>query len=585
MGFDIVFKRIYWRDVVPYVWIAGMAVLLILPQLILHSTIVGSDAIFHFNRIYDAAKQMQNFNFSYFQTNYGFQQSGRIINALYGPYFAYLSGVLLILVRSWYHFQIFSTLLVYLIGGIGMYLLATKVRATKRTALIAALLFMNVGWLPRWGLSQNLNSWGAALAPFVLICAVRMISDHQRPIKIIPLALIIAIIIEIHILSTILFTLVLLPFFMIGLWRANDKIKMLLDTILAALLTILLTANIWGSFLTIFANNSIAEPAKFALEQNALQFSMILGQRNQLGAVCLVLFVAQLVYVLVSKRATTVNRIVTVIGALILFIASDLFPWVTLQHQLPFLQSTLQFPVRFTIIAYPLLFCGAAISATQLRLSSEHRVGYYRFGALIAVLLCLAPNMLSMALKAETYHSVDVLDSWTGVTVLADTPDQIRSSLHAEHPGQLLTLVEKRHPDYLPIPNEFKRLNFKRSDEYEKQIIDRHREFEHKVLSGGRLQLTWNAERRDYRQVPLIMYKESILQLNGHRLNSYQYDETNIGAPVVPQEIGRNTLILQFKQPRSFTNLLILSLVSWLVLSCVGVGKVVYQYKKYYKRG
>ncbi|MFD0897638.1 hypothetical protein [Loigolactobacillus binensis] len=567
------FKRIRWWRVLPYLLIMGMAVLLVAPQVILHSTIVGSDAIFHFNRIYDAAKQIQHFNFSYFQTNYGFQQSGRIINALYGPYFAYLSGVLLILVRSWYHFQIISTLLVYTIGGIGMYRLASQMQATKRIALVAALLFMNVGWLPRWGLSQNLNAWGAALAPFMLLCAVRMISDHQRPVKIIPLALIMAVIIEIHILSTIIFTLVLLPFFVIGLWQTQNKLNMVFKTVLAALLTILLTANIWGSFLTIFANNRIAEPAKFDLEHNALQFSMILGQRNQLGAVCLVLFAAQIIYVLISKKVTSVNRIVTVLGGLILFIASDLFPWVTLQRLFPFLQSTLQFPVRFTIIAYPLLFCGVAISATQLYLNRRGKPLYYQIGALVAVILCLAPNMLGMALKAETYHSVDVLDSWTGVTVLADTPNQIRSSLHAKHPGQLLTLVEKRHPDYLPIPTEFKRLSFKRSDEYEKQIIDTHRKFNHQVLAGGRLRLTWEADRQDYRQVPLIVYKESKLELNGRPLTTAEYDETNIGAPVVPQRIGHNTLILKFKQPSSFTNLLILSLISWSILLGVGLVK------------
>ncbi|EQE00311.1 putative cell division domain protein, partial [Clostridioides difficile CD9] len=39
--------------------------------------------------------QFKTGNFSYFQTNYGFQQSGRIVNALYGPLIAYILGGIL----------------------------------------------------------------------------------------------------------------------------------------------------------------------------------------------------------------------------------------------------------------------------------------------------------------------------------------------------------------------------------------------------------------------------------------------------------------------------------------------------------
>ena len=39
--------------------------------------------------------QLKNGNFSYFLSLYGFQQSGRIVNALYGPFFAYLQGGLI----------------------------------------------------------------------------------------------------------------------------------------------------------------------------------------------------------------------------------------------------------------------------------------------------------------------------------------------------------------------------------------------------------------------------------------------------------------------------------------------------------
>ncbi|WP_252902465.1 hypothetical protein [Paucilactobacillus hokkaidonensis] len=304
------------RKIMPYILIVGMAIITLMPQIVLHSAIVGSDAMFHFNRTYDSAKQILNLNFSYFQTNYGFQQSGRIINGLYGPYFSYLGGLLLIIVRSWYNFEIVSTLFIYVLGGTGMYLLARRAHSANKNALLVSLLFMNIGWLPRWGLAQNFNAWGAALAPFVLICAIRMIQDSNKPIKVIPLALIMSVIIQIHILSSIIFVVVLIPFFLIGLIRAQHKLSIWWDLVKAVLLTLTLTANIWGSFLTIFATNQIAKPAQFDLANNALQVMEFNNGRSQLGIVCLILFTIQILYVLVNRKSGFVNRVVTIIGTI-----------------------------------------------------------------------------------------------------------------------------------------------------------------------------------------------------------------------------------------------------------------------------
>lgn len=66
--------------------IVAFAVLLVTPQLFTRKVILGSDSVFHYNRFYEAAMQLKNGNFSYFLSLYGFQQSGRIVNALYSPF-------------------------------------------------------------------------------------------------------------------------------------------------------------------------------------------------------------------------------------------------------------------------------------------------------------------------------------------------------------------------------------------------------------------------------------------------------------------------------------------------------------------
>ncbi|MCT3495636.1 hypothetical protein EFR60_07575, partial [Lactobacillus delbrueckii subsp. bulgaricus] len=52
-------------------------------------------------------------------TLYGFNQSGRVINAFYGPAFAYLNGLLLLAVGTWYRYQIITSFLVFAVGGVG----------------------------------------------------------------------------------------------------------------------------------------------------------------------------------------------------------------------------------------------------------------------------------------------------------------------------------------------------------------------------------------------------------------------------------------------------------------------------------
>ncbi|WP_137597764.1 6-pyruvoyl-tetrahydropterin synthase-related protein [Paucilactobacillus kaifaensis] len=551
-----------------------MAILILMPQIVLHSTIVGSDAMFHFNRIYDSAKQIQNLNFSYFQTSYGFQQSGRIINGLYGPYFSYLGGILLILVRTWYNFEIVTTLCIYVLGGSGMYLLARYAHSSNKNALFVSLLFMSIGWLPRWGLAQNFNAWGAALAPYVLICAIHMIQNRQRPIKIIPLALIMAIIIQTHILSSIIFITVLIPFFIVGWLRADKKIRVWRDLGLSMLLTVMLTANIWGSFLTIFATNQIAKPAQFNLANNALQVMELNNGRSQLGIVCLILFTIQIIYVLFNRNAGLTNRVVTIVGTVFLVLSSELFPWRLLQRQIPILENTLQFPARLTIMAYPLLLCGLAITLSQVIVHYRPRTGLVVSLATIAIVFCTVPNFFNMVDRSMTFKSSTVLNSWKGITLRTDSPHKVRGALESSHPGKVFRFVEKRHPDYLPVPPKAAKENFKRTKAYENQVIKQQNKFNHQVLQGGRIKLTWNADQKGKRQLPLIVYKESYIKLNGNQLKHKNIRRTNIGALIVNQQVGKNTVVMRFRQPVTFTYLLILSLVSWILVAVFGIYKM-----------
>src|SRR5699024_12473812 len=99
-----------------------------IPQLFNHVALTGSDTIFHFSRFYDTAQQIKNHNFSYFQMNYGMGETGRIVNAIYGPFFAYLMGSLLLSAVSWFNYKIILVYLIFIVDCFGFYILYRKVK-------------------------------------------------------------------------------------------------------------------------------------------------------------------------------------------------------------------------------------------------------------------------------------------------------------------------------------------------------------------------------------------------------------------------------------------------------------------------
>ena len=87
--------------------------ILIIPLIYTGNPTFGTDMAFHYNRFYEAAMQIKNWNFSYFMSLYGFESSGRIANAMYGPFFTYLQGLLALVSGTWYRYQLLSNFLIY----------------------------------------------------------------------------------------------------------------------------------------------------------------------------------------------------------------------------------------------------------------------------------------------------------------------------------------------------------------------------------------------------------------------------------------------------------------------------------------
>lgn len=220
----------------------------LLPQINQHAIIAGGDSSFHWNRIYDAMMQIKNGNFQYFVSMYGFSQSGRIVNALYGPYIAYLNGFLLLIAGSWFKYQLLSDWFVNVIASFSMMYLLRKNNVSRHYSLLISLLFITTYSISTWTLNQQFMAWGTAIMPLGIAAGTRMIRNLSNQISVFELTMGVTLIIQTHVLSALFLISILAVFFTVGFIKSNNRLKMLRDLLISILFTLVLTCNIWGSF-------------------------------------------------------------------------------------------------------------------------------------------------------------------------------------------------------------------------------------------------------------------------------------------------------------------------------------------------
>ena len=544
-------------------WLIIICFLMLLPQFISGGVIIGNDTLFHFNRFYDAAMQLRTGHFNYFQTNYGFQQNGRVINAVYGPAFAMLNGALLALTHNWFGYQLLTTFIINLVAGIVMLNLSRQMGACPGVSLLLAVTYLNSGWLPNWEMAQNMSAWGAALAPYLCMVAIQMITDHQKPVSWLKLTLIISITAQIHLLSTAIFVVTLVPFFIAGMVIVDHRWKMFKETLKAVGLTILLSANIWGALLELTTHNRLAKTNPFNLYHNALMISQTSGVRESILLIMVILFGLATLFTLKSPQDGT--WLIMLVGLGILLVASTLFPWQSLQSIMPALKRDFQFPARLTTVAYPLLFAGIARLSTQ---------GKWQRWLLI---ICLLGTLIQASIfnSQAVYQAGRKHVNTTFLVRLKKTASRqdIVTASNSRHFGKLIDEVGKRSPDYLPLLSKSQR-NLPLTYQYE--ILWQAPKFHHQIRSDGALILTWYAKRANKRLVAVIVYQESKVVLNG-KVQTHLH-RSRLGAPYVTQRTGKNVLVLTFHPTMMTRFLLLIAGLSWL---CFGLILLLHVFRRF----
>lgn len=522
-------------------FIISFAILLVTPQLFTRKVILGSDSIFHYNRFYEAAMQLKNGNFSYFLSLYGFQQSGRIVNALYGPFFAYLQGGLILISGTWFRYQIVSRVLLHILAESSMYALLKQCKVKTSIALSLGLLYATTFSIQYWTMRQGFSSWGAALLPYCFIPAIHYVF-YQR-VDQVRLALSMALIFQIHVLSALMLAMMYLPFYLYTFVKAttSKKKETILKVLIAVILFLLLTVNVWGVILYLRGANHLLDPfINREIGKNGIDGTARYWLYTPISL--MVLLILQFIYAIVNwKKLARWKRILHFIYFVFFFLSTGLFPWQYLVENGNTFAELIQFPFRFFVPATILLLAITGLTVTR----------FVNWRKSISVLLFafagvgLIQNIMDTTDRVKSAVQDGELISIVKHTYVEGDYQTISLTMNDSDLSQFLNLVVKPTPDYVPIYGTIGKQNT--YDLYYENIVTNQRT--EKLIKDNYLVLTWQADEGEELNLPIVVYKDSILTLNGKELDKDDYNLSTIGTPTVSSQEGKNKLELRYQEP------------------------------------
>ncbi|EGP4764252.1 hypothetical protein QRK71_001385 [Enterococcus faecium] len=537
----------------PFLAIFFIALAFLMPHLFTHKLILGADAPFHYNRFYDAAQQIKHGDFHYFPSLYGFQQSGRIVNAVYGPFFAYLQGLIVLLAGSWFHYQILSNFILYLISGFSMLILLRYVNVRNWVSVPVAVLFMSTYSIQYWSINQGFTSWGTCFYPLCMIPIVDFVLHKKFPV--IKVAISVGLMTQIHLLSSIMLALMYIPFYLYYFFNQTEKGKALLQLIKSVLLYFVLTANIWAGLAIVYSGNKMLPPfVNREMSQKAIDLDGSYWLHYPKAFPILILS-GFLLFIFFQQKNTLFQKIVFYTSLVFFFLSTSLIPWTTLiEKNVPFI-SLIQFPFRFFVPFTLLLLLYLALSLNQW---SEQK--WFRLLGILGILIFSAQTIQNLYQHLEKWENETFVSRHT---YLFDTPEEARKTFFSKDMSTSLFVFQKTTPDYLPIYKETKDNKY---DRYNEEILENETTFI-KTHPGGLLTIKWKNTGDKTVHIPVIVYDRTVLQQNGKTLTDYEL--TDIGTPIVNQQKGINELTLHYRTPIYFYFILSLTLIGWFTLLCL----------------
>ena len=540
----------------PFILIFLLSLLYIMPQMMQKNIIFGADSHFHFNRLYDNYMQLKTHHFSIFQSNFGFDQSGRIVNALYGPGFAWLLSIILYVVHSWSKFQIVTCFIIFFFAGVFMYLLSRRIRVNKKYATIAALIFMASYWITCWNYAESYMAWGTMWMPLIAMMGIDMMEFDDHGISIIHLALIVSTLVQIHVLSTLLSVITLVPCFIIGLIKNKDKVGLLKKVVLAALISIVLTINVWLPMMEVYSTNKIIPPFPVP-DMSGLTETLSLNAMNinEVGFAISLLSILAFGYLILNRKNIEItDKTLIIIGLLFLIVSSKLLPWKLIGQSIPSLQSSIQFPYRFLTMATVLLIPEGCKVLSKI--SFKNSKINYSFSGLI-----ILATALSCVQSWQTL-SQQARDNFKNISYTSQVVREVESSDLGKGLHDISPVVK----DYLPNNTGKDIYALNNADQiYLQETLNNQKGFKKRTVKD-KLIVSWYSKNNKPKRVPVFVYHNSRVVVNG---KLYAHNKLHLSAysvPKVKSKVGYNELAISYHSKFVTANLLRLVLFIWICM-------------------
>ncbi|WP_229103715.1 hypothetical protein [Weissella cibaria] len=556
-------KMIKFKTIATYVIVFIVAVAIQLPQIYSHAIILGNDSLFHMNRFFDAMMQIKEHSIGNPTMDYGFGQTGRIINAVYGPAVALVNGFILLVLGSWYKYEVFTGILVGFLAGSGTVFATKKLEVGNKIAVFIAAVYMSSFWVNSWATSQMFTAWGAALMPFVVGSIISVIKQPTKMRSLVSLSLTGSLLIQTHMLSAIVTAIGLVLPLIATFLITKDRVIFLKHLMIGIALVGLLNVNVITNTGGLFLNNDLIPPfPNLNMENAATIFSTGSQTVTQLGLILSIVIFVQISASYLSKKSTSLNRLLTTSGSLILVISSQYFPWQYMADFFPVLQSFLQFPLRLTPLAVVFILMGLALSIKE-EVWCDFQVG--QIFLVVLMLFSINDAFRNVKRAAGYWNTSQVTTTTANVKKRTTDTNQIRDAFTSRNLAAGLELVYKNTPDYLPTKGKVLASEYASRQFYTQvgKYLNENKLKVNKSVVDGKLIVTWRSQITGKAYLPVVVYSGATVRQDGEKLELSTIKKTDVGSAIVNQHKGINEVTVEYGGKWQIVN--ILSIISWLL--------------------
>ncbi|MGR8809968.1 hypothetical protein [Leuconostoc citreum] len=529
------------RDLASFLVIISFLLILQTPMIWNHSVNFSGDALFHYNRFYDAMMQIKQHNFQPLYTFYGFHSTMRVTNAIYSPVLAYFLGIIAWVSGSWFKFDLIVNTLMGISIAVCFWRLFNLQRLSSYpTRILIILLALTSNNYISWIMQHQFNTIGAIPLILIVTIIVRMYQDIDRPINTLELTFSMALVTQTHMLSTIFAILLLIPSTLVATFWWKNKLLNWKKIMLSVIGTIILTTNIWIPYIYLTSRNKISTPGASKISDNITHFMRDNYNWNGTITIALstVIFVVLTIGILCWKKNNRTTKVLLIISWILLFLQTNIVPWDYISSNFNFI-NILQFPFRFNfiLIITVLSLIAQYLSDYEKIVSKSHKEVLLIFisGFALMNFMIVYQNIWESNQNYLQNTSAPIQNPDNG---LLGSVIEARKSFTEHNLQESLLKNSRGTSDYLTGTNgsykDYNSIVFVNNYKYDKKVIN------------SQVILKWRSDEQGRIVVPIAYYSGLISQLNGTPIDN-QTDAH--GFLVVNSKKGNNQLIVEQDTP------------------------------------